>query len=92
MNKDREEEKLRSFVRRFLEASTPVYWVSWASRCAEQTAKAALENALFRGGELRNLTDENVRAEVLDVVSQSEALMLLVIEDFAEQVEEQAGE
>ena len=87
-----EEHEMRRLIEAFLQNCAPVHWVNWSSRCPDPDAKNLLDSALFEGGGLRDLTDARVKTEVLGVISQSSAIMELVIADFAEEVRTHTGE
>jgi hypothetical protein len=86
------ENEMRRLVEAYLQNCAPIHWVNWASRCPDPDAKMLLESVLYEGGGLRDLTNAGVKAEVLEVISQSPAIMELVIADFAEEVRTHTGE
>jgi hypothetical protein len=85
-NEKQELELLREVVEAYLKNCAPIHWLNWASKCPDPDAKKLLDSVLFIGGCLRDLTDASVKAEVLEVISQSPAIMELVIADFAEEL------
>ncbi len=91
-NEEQELEWLREIVEDYHQNSALIHWVNWASKCPDPDAKNLVDFVLFRGGHLRDLTDASVKAEVLEVISQSPAIMELVIADFAEEVRTHTGE
>ena len=91
-NEEQELEWLREVVEAYLQKCAPIHWLNWASKCPDPDAKKLLDSVLFRGGRLRDLTDASVKAEVLEVISKSPAIMEVVIADFAEELRTYTGE
>lgn len=89
---EEEEYALRSHIEAYLHGCAPVHWVNWKYKCKDADARRSLESVLFEDGRLRDLTDATVKAEVLEVISQSPALMEVVIADLAEEVRTITGE
>jgi hypothetical protein len=90
-NEDHEVAWLREKVEIYLKNRPPILWLAWASRCPDANAKSLLESVLFENGRLRDLTDESIRSEVLEGISQTPSLMELVIADLADEMRTQAG-
>ncbi len=83
-------EKIRELIGDYIENCQPIHWVSWMTNCADPDGKRQLESVLFENGSLRNLTDPNVREEVLNTVRTTPSILEVVIRQLAEEVEAQA--
>src|SRR5882724_2130419 len=81
-----EDEQAWYFVEKYLHNSKPVQWVNWMARCNDEKAKTLLKSTLFEDDALRDLTDPRVKEEVMEVISETSALLELVIADFAEEL------
>jgi hypothetical protein len=88
MNEESEEiERARGFLVRYIEASSPVFWLGWMGRCADVDAKAAMETVLFEGGAIRDLTDAQIREEVLEVIFRTPPILQQAVEQLASEVD-----
>ena len=79
-------EDIAPFVDAYIRRSQPIHWVNWMARCNDSRAKEGMQTVLFRGGELRDLTDSDVREQVLEVICATPAVLELVLDDLAEEV------
>ena len=77
---------LARYVETYIGHSQPIHWVNWMTRCGDLQSKEALQAVLFENGHLRDLTNQNVRREVLGTIANTAPILELVIADLAEEL------